>query len=146
MTEAPDTGALDLDLAASKSDDPFIRASRAAVLQRAGRMEQAAHDWTLALRRDPEIPEAYLGRARCYLALKPPSWDLALADLEHASSWAQNDPRLELRILATYARCLAERPDRSARWLALFRRAAGHAWHRSSDVVRPVVDLALRLL
>ncbi|APW60731.1 protein kinase domain-containing protein [Paludisphaera borealis] len=126
----PESAVGDLDRAVSKSDDPFTHAGRAEVLLALRRVDEAADEWTQALRRDPELPAAYLGRARCYLAFRSPLWELALADLEHASSWAQNDLKLELRILATYARCLRERPDRVPRWLTLLHRAAIHAWLR----------------
>ncbi len=126
----------DLDAAVLNSDDPFTHAARAEVLFALHRFEEAEREWTLVLRRDPDFPAAYLGRARCYLALRPKSMELALADLEHASSWAQNDLKLELRILASYARCLRERPDRVPRWLTLARRAALNAWSRLPELSR----------
>jgi tetratricopeptide (TPR) repeat protein len=126
----------DLDAAVSEVDDPFTHAVRAKALFLLDRFNEAAREWTLVLRRDPDVPTAYLGRARCNIALRPPSWELALADLEHASSWSQNDLKLELRILATYARCLRDRPDRVARWWTLFRRAAIHAWRQPTDLLR----------
>jgi hypothetical protein len=64
-----------------------------------------------------------LGRARTHIQLR--EWDLALADLEQAASWAHSDPRLELAILAAYGCCLGERPDRLPRLLTLARRTAG---------------------
>jgi serine/threonine protein kinase/predicted Zn-dependent protease len=87
----------------------------------------AVRDWSLALRRDPELPEAFLGRARAHIQLS--QWDLALADLEQAASWANADPRIEVAIAASYLRCLAEKPDRLPRFLTLARRAAAHMWH-----------------
>jgi len=126
----------DLDVAVLNSDDPFTHAARAEALLALGQFDEAAREWTLVLHRDSEFPAAYLGRARSYLAFEPPSWELALADLEHASSWAQNDLKLELRILANYTRCLRERPDRLPRWLTLACRAAVHAWRRFPEMVR----------
>ena len=61
-----------------------------------GRTEAAIQEWSLALRRDPEIPEAYLGRARA--RIKHRQWDLALADLEQAAAWAHSDPKIEIQI------------------------------------------------
>jgi tetratricopeptide (TPR) repeat protein len=125
----------DLDLAASRSDDPFARAARAEALLALGRIDEAKSEWTAALARDPELPSAYLGRARCYLSLgSPSSRELALADLEHAASWSQDDLGLEFRILAAYARCLPDRPDRASRWLTLLHRATAHAWRRAPSL------------
>ena len=60
-----------------------IHLHKAAALMALGRTEKAVQEWSLALRRDPELPEAYLGRARAHLSLS--RWDLALADLEQQS-------------------------------------------------------------
>ena len=60
-----------------------------------GRDTVALREWSLAIRSDPELPEAYLGRARLAIRLK--DWDLALADLEQAAAWAQADPAPSLR-------------------------------------------------
>ncbi len=87
----------------------------------------AVVEWSLALRRDPELPEAFLGRARAHIRLR--QWDLALADLEQAASWAHADPEIEVAIAASYLRCLGEHPDRLPRFLTLTRRAASHIWH-----------------
>ncbi len=87
----------------------------------------AVAEWSLALRRDPELPEAFLGRARAHIQLR--QWDLALADLEQAASWAHDDPRIEVAIAASYLHCLGQKPDRLPRFLALTRRAAAHIWH-----------------
>jgi tetratricopeptide (TPR) repeat protein len=94
---------------------------KALALVAVGRVEAAVLEWSLALRRDPELPQAYLGRARAQTMLG--RWDLALADLEQAAAWANADPRIELGIVTTYFRCLRDRPDRLPRWLALARRA-----------------------
>ena len=66
---------------------------------------------------DPELPEAYLGRARLAIRLK--DWELALADLEQAAAWAQSDPYTELAIAAAYLKCLPSHPNHFGRWLAL---------------------------
>ena len=91
-----------------------------------GRVEAAVQEWSLALRRDPELPEAYLGRARAHLKLR--QWDMALADLEQAASWAHSDPGIELGIVAAYFQCLGKRADRLPRFLALAMRAATDLW------------------
>jgi hypothetical protein len=84
-------------------------------------------EWSLALRRDPELPEAFLGRALAQMQLR--RWDMALADLEQAAAWAHSDPRIELRIILAYWGCLKNRPDRLPRWLALAQRTARDAWN-----------------
>jgi serine/threonine protein kinase/Tfp pilus assembly protein PilF len=103
-----------------------IHVHRAVALASLGQYEASIQEWSLALRRDPELPEAYLGRARVQLGLR--RWDVALADLEQAASWAQSDPWLELRIVAAYARCLQARPNHQSRWLVLARRAVVDLW------------------
>ena len=90
----------------------------------------AVAEWSWALRRDPEHPEAFLGRARAHIQLR--EWDLALADLEQAAAWAHADPRIEVDIAATYVFCLAAHPDRFPRFLTLTQRAFSHIW-RSLD-------------
>ena len=103
-----------------------IHLHKALALAALGQAEAAVQEWSLALRRDPELPEAYLGRARVQLGMR--RWDLALADLEQAASWAQSDPWLELRIVAAYSRCLHSKPDRLPRWLALAHRTLLDFW------------------
>jgi len=103
-----------------------VHLHKAVSLAALGQFEAAIQEWSLALRRDPELPEAYLGRARIELGLR--RWDLALADLEQAASWAQSDPWLELRIVAAYSRCLDSKPDHRSRWLVLARRALLDLW------------------
>jgi len=114
----------DLELAVARSGGPFARARKAETLRRLGRPEEAAQEWTLALRRDPESPAAYLGRALCYLDFPSPLVEPALVDLEQAASWTRNDVATEVGVLSAYARCLRERPDRLPRWLSLLRRSA----------------------
>jgi Tfp pilus assembly protein PilF len=94
-----------------------IHLHKAAAEEALGRDTVALREWSLALRSDPELPEAYLGRAR--LAIRFKDWDLALADLEHAAAWAQADPRTELAIVGAYLRCLPTHPNHIGRWLVL---------------------------
>ncbi len=103
-----------------------IHVHKASAFDALGRLEAAVSEWSLALRRDPELPEAYLGRARAYIRLR--QWDMAVADLEQAASWARSAPRIELAILSAYFQCLAERPARIPRFFALARRAAVDFW------------------
>jgi eukaryotic-like serine/threonine-protein kinase len=116
-----------------------IHFHKAVALAALGQADAAVQEWSLALRRDPELPEAYLGRARVQLGLR--RWDLALADLEQAASWAQSDPWVELQIVAAYARCLPSKPDRLPRWFALGTRAVFDFWRSigpdSSNVGNP---------
>jgi tetratricopeptide (TPR) repeat protein len=100
-----------------------IHLEKAVALESVGQDLAALREWTLALRGDPELPEGYLGRARLAIRLK--KWDLALADLEQASTWAESDPLTELAIVASYLRCLPSAPDRLPRWLALAARTLG---------------------
>ncbi len=118
-------GIQDLELAIARSGGTFPRARKAEALRLLGRIDEAAREWTAVLRRDPESPAAYLGRARCYLDLPDPWIESALVDLEQAASWARNDPETEFGVLIAYARCLRDRPDRFPRWLTLARRSAG---------------------
>jgi len=103
-----------------------IHLYKALALVALGRGDAAVAEWSLALRRDPELPEAYLGRARAQMGLA--RWDLALADLEQAASWANADPGIELGIVVAYFRCLTSRPDRLPRWRALAHRTASDLW------------------
>jgi tetratricopeptide (TPR) repeat protein len=86
------------------------------------RDEEAVYEWSRALSRDPELAQALLGRARCYIRLG--LWDEALSDLELASNWAHADPRMQIRIMITYAKCLDARPQQLDRWISLLRRTA----------------------
>ena len=103
-----------------------IHLHKASALVALNRVEAAVQEWSLALRRDPELPQAYLGRARAHLQLQ--QWDMALADLEQAASWAHSDPRIELGIVSAYFQCLGKRTDRLPRFLALAFRAATDLW------------------
>jgi serine/threonine protein kinase/Tfp pilus assembly protein PilF len=121
-------GLEDLNRALGRDSHPSGFIHKAEALARLGRDEDAVREWSLALRRDPELPRAFLGRARSYVRLR--LWDQALADLEQASSWAHADLALQWGILATYASCLPERPEHFSRWSSLLRRAARQAWGR----------------
>ena len=83
-----------------------IHARKAAALVAIGKYKEAIVEWSMALRRDPELPEAFLGRARTHILLGNP--DMALADLEQAAGWAHSDPRIEVAIVAAYLRCLGD--------------------------------------
>jgi serine/threonine protein kinase/lipoprotein NlpI len=99
---------------------------RASALLAIGRIVEAANDWSRALIHDPEVPEAYLGRARAEMMLG--QWQLAISDLELAASWAHADPRIELEITLAYFNCLRYHPTSTRRWLALAKRTAGDLW------------------
>jgi eukaryotic-like serine/threonine-protein kinase len=120
-------GALeDYNLALNYGAVDRVHLRRAASLVALGLDSAAVQEWSLALRRDPELPEAFLGRARSHINLR--HWDMALADLEQAASWAHSDPRVELGIMWSYFQCLEERPDRRSRFRDLAWRAASDLW------------------
>src|SRR4029077_12487465 len=75
---------VDLNRAIAGSPRNFTFLHKAAALVALGKHEGAIHQWNMALRNDPELPFAFLGRARCYVSLG--LWDQALADLEQAST------------------------------------------------------------
>jgi tetratricopeptide (TPR) repeat protein len=104
-----------------------IHIGKASALLALGNARAALDEWTLALRRDPELPEAFLGRARTHLLLR--EWDLGLADLEQAAAWAHADARIEAAVALAYLQCLPQRPDRLPRLLVHFRRAVDGLWH-----------------
>ncbi len=108
-----------------------VHIHKASALVALGKIEAAVGEWSLALRRDPELPEAFLGRALAQMRLR--RWDMALADLEQAAAWSHSDPRIELRIILAYWRCLNDRPDRFPRWLALAQRTARDAWNALAE-------------
>ncbi len=91
-----------------------------------GEFQAAFAEYSRALIRDPELPRAYLGRAR--MLIRQGRWDSALADLELAASFAHSDPWLEIEIAAHHGRCLPHRPDRLSRWFSLARRAVLDSW------------------
>ena len=119
-------GLVSLDQAISLSPNQFAYLNKAAALVTLKRYEDAIHECTLALKRDPELPQAYLSRARCYIELL--IWDRALADLEQAAAWAHGDLRLQTGIMLTYGKCLLERPEQFTRWLLLLQRTFRQAW------------------
>jgi serine/threonine protein kinase/lipoprotein NlpI len=110
----------DYDQAAVRGAYDRIHLLKASALAALGRDEAAVQEWSLALRRDPELPKAYLGRAQAQMSLR--RWELALADLEQAASWAHGDPWTEFGIVMAYLKCLPHRPDRLPRWLSLTER------------------------
>jgi serine/threonine protein kinase/predicted Zn-dependent protease len=122
----PEEGLICLDQAITRSPHHFAHLHRAATLMALGRIEDAVYEWSVALKRDPELPQAYLGRAQCYIRLL--SWDRALADLEQASAWAHGDLRLQAGIILAYAKCLPERREHLGRWLLLLERTARQGW------------------
>jgi len=103
-----------LDRAISLSPNPFNLFHRAAVRVARNHDQDAVLDWSQALQLDPELPQAYLGRARSYVRLL--KWDRALADLELAASWSHGNLGLQLGIMFTYARCLPEQPGHLGRF------------------------------
>jgi tetratricopeptide (TPR) repeat protein len=120
-------GALEqLDSAGAWGALDRIHLHKAAALDALGLSEAAIQEWSLALRRDPELPQAYLGRARAHIRLR--QWEMALANLEQAAAWAHSDPRIELEIAGAYFQCLSVHLDRLPRFLALAHRAASDFW------------------
>ena len=128
LTESghPDQALVYLDQAISRAPDHLAHLNKAAALVALGRDEEALVEWATALQRDPESPQAFLGRAQCFLRLG--IRDRALADLEQAAAWAHSDFRLQLAVLLTYSRCLLERPDHLERFKLLLERTARHGW------------------
>ena len=128
LTEAghAEAGLTSLDQAISLSPNHFAYLHKATALVALKRYEEAVHECSLALKRDPELPQAYLSRAHCYVELL--IWDRALADLEQAAAWAHGDLRLQTGIMLTYAKCLQERPEHIRRWLLLLQRTFRLGW------------------
>jgi tetratricopeptide (TPR) repeat protein len=117
----------DFDRAMSVGARDGIHIGKASALLALGHTREALDEWSLALRRDPELPEAFLGRARTYFLLG--DWDLGLADLEQAAAWAHADARIEAAVALSYLTCLPWRRDRLPRLLVHARRALGGFWH-----------------
>ncbi len=111
----------DLNRAIALNARDRVHVEKADALLALGRPRAALEEWSLALRIDPEWPEAYLGRARTSFLLG--AWDQGLADLEQAAAWAHADPRIEAAVSIGYLRALRARPDRLTRMLAHTRRA-----------------------
>jgi serine/threonine protein kinase/predicted Zn-dependent protease len=130
-------GALeDFDAAFVQGAVDRIHLYKAASLVALGNDAAGVQEWSLALRRDPELPEAYLGRARSHIRLR--HWDMALADLEQAAAWAHADPKVEIGVVMAYVCCLPERPDRLSRCLRLAWRAGTHSYAAlASTLARP---------
>lgn len=128
LTEAghAEEGLVSLDQAISLSPNHFAYLHKATALVALKRYEEAVHECSMALKRDPELPQAYLSRAHCYVELL--IWDRALADLEQAAAWAHGDLRLQTGIMLTYAKCLQERPEHISRWLLLLQRTFRLGW------------------
>jgi tetratricopeptide (TPR) repeat protein len=63
--------------------------NRALALERLGKGEEALEDYTLALRYNPELIQAHLGRGACYLVLNRPLE--ALADYDAAAERGRDD-------------------------------------------------------
>jgi serine/threonine protein kinase/predicted Zn-dependent protease len=131
----PDRGLAYLDEAIVRAPDPFTHMHRARALARLGEDEEAVRAWSMALRADAQFPQAFLGRARCYIRLR--HWDRALADLEQAAAWAQDDVPLHLGIMFTYATCLQERPESFDRWVLLMERMLRQGWNHLTSTSVP---------
>ena len=128
LSTSDPSGALeDFDRAISLGSSEGVHVRKASALLALGRDRAALAEWSLALRRDPELPEAFLGRARTHFLLR--QWDLGLADLEQAAAWAHADPRVEVSVALSYLQCLPVRFDRLPRMLVHFRRAVDGYWH-----------------
>ena len=115
-----DSALADFDRAVRRGADGTVRRLRAEALMALGRNRAALEDWSRALAYDPEDPRAYLGRARTFSRLG--QVEHAMADLERAAGWAGERAELLAPITLAYAACLAERPGRLPRVLALGRR------------------------
>jgi tetratricopeptide (TPR) repeat protein len=120
----------DYDRALYRSHRVEFHLGKAAALLAVGEHQSALAECSWALRRDPELPEAYLGRARIYLLLG--QWDLGLGDLEQAAAWGHGDPRIEAAVAISYLQCLPMRPKRLPRLIVHFHRAVADFW-RSLD-------------
>jgi serine/threonine protein kinase/Tfp pilus assembly protein PilF len=128
----------DLDEAISRSADPSSFMQKARALAKLGMDEDAVHEWTMALRRDPESPRSFVGRARCYVRLR--LWDQAIADLEQASTWTHSNAAPQWGLIASYAGCLAERPDHLGRWILLLKRLVRQTVEWGVRTVVPISD------
>jgi tetratricopeptide (TPR) repeat protein len=117
----PNAGLAALDQALAVGAEHPAHAVRARALWELARYQESMTEWTLVLRHDPEDPEAFVGRARCFVRLG--RWDPALADLESALDWSYGRPTVLARAALLYASCLAERPNRLSRVLGLAIRA-----------------------
>jgi serine/threonine protein kinase/predicted Zn-dependent protease len=119
-TGRPGTALTTLSRASLRGAPASVHAAKARALMGLSRTEEAVTEWSLALKGDPEDPRLYLGRAAALIRLR--RWARALADLDAATDWAGDHPRLLVRITLASAACLPARPDRFPRWLAQARR------------------------
>jgi serine/threonine protein kinase/Tfp pilus assembly protein PilF len=117
---------LDQTLAAGTGEP--AHAVRAQALSDLARYQESIAEWTLALRHDPEDPDAFIGRAGCFVRLG--RWEPALADLESAVDCSYDRPAILARAAVVYASCLPERPNRLSRVLGLAWRALLAQVHR----------------
>jgi tetratricopeptide (TPR) repeat protein len=111
---------IDLDRASTWGARGSMLLSRAEVLLALRRYRESVKDWTTAIEYDPEDARAYLGRAWALLFLG--LTDRAMLDLEQASDWAGDNPRLLAGITLSYCGLLSVRPDRLGRAVRLARR------------------------
>jgi serine/threonine protein kinase/Tfp pilus assembly protein PilF len=105
---------------------PSIDTLRAQAYMAMGRHSSAITSWNLAIRKDPQLAEAYLGRAHC--RLMQGQWSEAVVDLSHAMAWAHDDVGLEVQAFWGFTRCLAYQPSLARRWISMGRRLVSHAW------------------
>ena len=125
----------DFNRALRRGADGTVRRLRAEALMALDRNKAAVEEWSRAVAHDPEDPRAYLGRARTYFRLG--QVEHAMADLERAAGWAGERAELLAPITLAYAACLAERPGRLPRVLALGRRTcAAFLTPRSPPIAR----------
>ncbi|MHB1562330.1 MAG: tetratricopeptide repeat protein, partial [Isosphaeraceae bacterium] len=127
LAEGNPRGALeDYERAASLGTRDGAHRGRAAALLALGDRYAALEQWSLALRRDPELPEAYLGRARTFFLLGES--DQGFADLEQAAAWAHGDVRIETAIALAYLDGLSSRPGQLPRLLVHLSRTFDDWW------------------
>jgi len=121
---------------------PSIDICRAEAYTMLGRHPSAITSWSLAIRKDPQRAEAYLGRARSRLAQG--QWSEAVVDLSRATSSAHGDLGLEGRAFLSLTRCLAFEPSLARRWVSMGRRLAVHAWEQWRDLNSRLADTQSR--
>lgn len=140
LNEGNPSGALeDYERAASLGARDGVHRGRAAALLALGNRYGALEQWSLALRRDPELSEAYLGRARTFFLLGES--DQGFADLEQAAAWAHGDVRIEAAVALAYLDGLSTRPGRFPRLLVHVRRTFDDWWHSFGGVDRLAAGL-----
>lgn len=140
LAEGNPRGALeDYERAASLGTRDGIHRGRAAALLALGDRYAALEQWSLALRRDPELPEAYLGRARTFFLLGES--DQGFADLELAAAWAHGDVRIEAAIALADLDGLSTRPGQLPRLLAHLGRTLDDWWHSFGGIERLAAGL-----